>query len=64
MADSDTDRKSTQIPERTHSLLKWLSTKTGQSIGSLLARAVDVYIKHRTAKGQWVPTKRDLRRKP
>jgi len=63
MAKPDQERKGVQIPERSWRLLKWLSTETGNSIGSMIARAVDVYIKHRQTKGQWVPPKRELRKR-
>ena len=68
---AETGRKSAQIPERTHALLRALNhhhwvegEEEEKSIGSLIAIAVDIYIKHLQATGQWVPSKRDLRRKP
>ena len=56
------ERVCVQIPVRTHDIVGGLSWRTKASMGSIIARAVDVYLRHRESKGQWVPDKRDLER--
>jgi len=74
---AESDRKSVQIPPRTHAILRAFvyhhslqcdddvdKDEEKHSIGSMVAITVDAYVQQEHAQGQWVPSKRDLRRKP